>query len=481
MDMRTLGAALLAAVFTGPALAADIPVKAPVRAAAFMPVFSWTGLYGGVHGGYGWGDADYTFPIGAGFGGMLAPVAGGALGKSIDGGVFGGHVGYNYQIGNWVLGVEGSFTWSGLKGTASNVFAPTVPANAIYSTDLEWFAAVTRRLGYARDNWLVYVKGGLAAGRVDSRLVSSFFPLTYREKEDHVGWTLGAGVEYAWTPNWIVGIEYNYYDLGDQKYGSHSYVTGGVVSGQYHLDLTFSTVTARLSYKWEQAAAGPYGKQVVAPAGVWSGLYLGVHGGYGWGDADYSFGAPTVGTFGPVGLGIAAAFGQSVDGGLVGVHGGYNHQVGSWVFGLESTIAWSGIEGSSVNPLAALGIAPTETYETEIKSIATFTPRLGMAWNQWHVYGKGGLVAARVEAHATDTSVAPTRVFSEKNDHIGWTLGAGIEAMLTPNWFVGVEYNYYDLGRQRYGGVSTTTLAQYDIDLTFSSVLARVSYKFSGR
>jgi outer membrane immunogenic protein len=138
MKRYALVVVAIAVLLTSPTLAADnMPVTAPVAAA------SWTGLYVGVNGGYGWGIADYSFAIG-GSGSpanIFSPYStGGDFNNRLSGGIFGGHVGFNYQVGKIVAGLEASFDWSGLKGSETNPFAPTVPGIATYDTKLRWLA-----------------------------------------------------------------------------------------------------------------------------------------------------------------------------------------------------------------------------------------------------------------------------------------------------------------------------------------------------
>ena len=95
----------------------------------------------------------------------------------------------------------------------------------------------------------------MAVGRAESRVTSSSGGSNiFQEKTEHVGWTAGAGIEHAFTPNWIFGVEYNYVDLGKEKYGGHMVSNGANVAGpEYFVDLKFSTVLARLSYKFGAA------------------------------------------------------------------------------------------------------------------------------------------------------------------------------------------------------------------------------------
>jgi outer membrane immunogenic protein len=243
MKWYVLAVVAIAVLLTSPTLAADnTPVTAPVAAA------SWTGIYVGLNGGYGWGRADHAFTIGGGAPIIFSPYdTGGDFNNKLSGGIFGGHAGFNYQVGKIVAGLEASFDWSGLNGSETNPFSPIVPGIATYDTKLKWFATVTPRLGYAISNLLPYVKGGLAAGRVRSTLQSTL-GREFSDGNDHIGWTIGAGIEYAWR-NWIVGLEYNYYDLGRQHYGGEI-SPNTTFPLDYTVHPTFNTVLMRVSYKF---------------------------------------------------------------------------------------------------------------------------------------------------------------------------------------------------------------------------------------
>jgi outer membrane immunogenic protein len=185
---------------TGIASAADIqrPVyQAPP--AGVMPVaYDWTGFYVGGHVGYGWADKSWQDSFGL-FG--ISHQAKGFLG--------GGQAGFNYQIGQFVVGVEGDMSWSGMSGS-TNALAST------FNTDVDWTATLTGRLGMAFDRWLVYGKGGAAWAR--DRYSTNFYTFPGTEVADtRLGWTVGAGVEYAFAPQWTAKLEYNYMDFGTRS------------------------------------------------------------------------------------------------------------------------------------------------------------------------------------------------------------------------------------------------------------------------
>lgn len=209
-------AALLAA--GGAALAADLPMRkeAPVYVAP-VPVFTWTGAYFGVNAGGAFtkngarlrgNDAATQAAINAG----LVP---GSLTKNKSGFIGGVQAGYNWQTGAWVMGVEGDVNYIGAKSNANfvNPLGDVVSARS----ELRWLGTARLRAGYAFDRFLVYGTGGLAIGDVkrSAGYWSAGVPLYYGSKSDtRVGWTLGAGVEYAITNNLSVKGEYLYYNLG---------------------------------------------------------------------------------------------------------------------------------------------------------------------------------------------------------------------------------------------------------------------------
>jgi outer membrane immunogenic protein len=192
--------ALAGTAMSGAASAADIqrPVyKAPPAGVVAAP-YDWTGFYVGGHVGYGWANKSWQDGFGL-FG--ISHEATGFLG--------GGQAGFNYQVGQFVFGVEGDMSWSGMSGS-TNAFAST------FNTDVDWTATLTGRAGLAFDRWLVYGKGGVAWAR--DRFSTNFYTFPGTEVTDtRIGWTAGAGVEYAFAPQWSAKLEYNYMDFGTRS------------------------------------------------------------------------------------------------------------------------------------------------------------------------------------------------------------------------------------------------------------------------
>jgi outer membrane immunogenic protein len=190
--------------FGGPAFAADMAVKAPPPVIA-QP-YSWTGPYLGISGGYGWGNSRQTDP------GFQLVTADGSY--SVDGGIIGGTLGYNWQQGQWVLGVEGDYSWADIGGS-SNICGASFIAHSC-GTDLQSLGTLRGRVGYAMGatgNWLPYATGGLAFGELHAW--DAFTPAS--GSDFRTGWTVGGGIETGLARNWTLKVEYLYVDLGSRQ------------------------------------------------------------------------------------------------------------------------------------------------------------------------------------------------------------------------------------------------------------------------
>jgi outer membrane immunogenic protein len=245
---RILIAAALALAAGGQALAADLPQPGPPppRAPATyvpvpVPVFSWTGIYVGINGGYGFGDSNWTAPAGVTGLGGLCFTAGCSTGNfSTSGFLVGGTLGGNYQWGQFVLGIEGDGDWTNLNGTFSGA---SVVCGAGCETKSDWLATVRGRAGYAFDRVLVYGTGGAAFGN----LQASYLPTGMFASSTQTGWTAGAGVEFAFTPNLTGKIEYLYVDLGSM---SCSTSCGVSTATPISATLTENVVRAGINYEF---------------------------------------------------------------------------------------------------------------------------------------------------------------------------------------------------------------------------------------
>lgn len=217
--LRFLGASAVALmVGVGAAAAADIYAPAPVAEVIYSPApaFSWTGGYVGGLLGYEWGNAHLRRRSGQWSGQSLDP-------DGWMGGIFGG---YNFQTsGMFVAGLETDFTFSGASDKVKGV-----------SVDNNWNATLRARAGIAVDRFLMYGTGGLAVGNISVKV-----PGAGSDTGTHAGWTIGGGIEAAFTQNVIGRLEYRYTD-----YGTNIYDT----SPKSKVDFNSSQVMVGIGYKF---------------------------------------------------------------------------------------------------------------------------------------------------------------------------------------------------------------------------------------
>jgi outer membrane immunogenic protein len=170
----------------GPAFAADLAVKAPPIASPYI-ASPWDGLYVGANLGYGSTDFDVTA---SGFGAVASEHASGVVG--------GFQVGYNKQYGTFVIGLETDFDLTSISKT--DAFGVT--------TKLPWFGTTRGRVGFlVNPSLLFYGTGGVAYGRAEVSVPGASV------KIPGVGWAVGAGLQYALTPQWSIGAEYLHVEL----------------------------------------------------------------------------------------------------------------------------------------------------------------------------------------------------------------------------------------------------------------------------
>jgi outer membrane immunogenic protein len=228
MKKLLLAGIALAALGNVSALAADLPVR---RAApAPVPyVFNWSGFYIGGHVGGGWSDRCLTLE---GFGEVGCNDASGIIG--------GGQVGFNWQTGNnFVFGIEFSGSIADINGDNTS---GTLPGGAYFSSSGKSLLMLTGRVGMSFDRALFYVTGGGAWARNSVDFYDGAVVATV--DFDRQGWTIGAGLEYAFTPNWSIAAQYNYVDLGDKDVYFPNADLFGSISQELHL------LTVRLNYRF---------------------------------------------------------------------------------------------------------------------------------------------------------------------------------------------------------------------------------------
>ncbi|HEY6258139.1 MAG TPA: hypothetical protein VIY51_20350 [Xanthobacteraceae bacterium] len=475
------GVGLAALTAAGSAGAADRPLPpAPVAA------WSWSGIYIGGHGGYGWSRDPFTDTV------FFGKTPGPPLTDiRANGFVAGFQAGANWQSGSWVGGIEIDLSATGIKGSSSTTTgtlpffggAGTIVENATQTDKLDWLGSARARIGYlVFPDVLLYGTGGPAWARFgetsdQSAVITVTAPppgtlnisSTTSTPTWRVGAVAGVGVETRlWNSNWLGRVEYLHYDFGkSDTFLSSDPANETITRG----NLTLDVVRAALSYKLGQdsAIAGSTGAMPVkaprlAAAGwTWSGFYIGGHAGYGWGHD------PFTNPFGPFTL-----TGIESTGFVGGMQAGANWQArNAWVGGLELDISGSGIKASKSYATATRTVTQTDSFEM----LGSARARLGyLFWPDVLFYGTGGLAWTRMVQtldDVTTTATSDADTFWE----FGWVAGFGLETRVwNSNWLARVEYLHYDFGDS--GNFYSAGFTQTSGHLTTDVVRGALSYKF---
>jgi outer membrane immunogenic protein len=204
---------LLASVFAAvPPAAHAADLYSPPPPATYAPAvssgFNWSGFYLGLNAGYLWGETTLQEQL------MFT----GPPAFDRDGFIGGGQMGYNFQTGPWVLGVEADIQYSDASGSTN-----AAPCPPTCNADLNWFGTVRGRAGYAFDHLLVYATGGWAYGGIEQSAPG----VGYSSSETLTGgWTAGGGFEFGFASNWTAKVEYLYMDLGSSSASPPFFVEG---------------------------------------------------------------------------------------------------------------------------------------------------------------------------------------------------------------------------------------------------------------
>jgi len=230
----------IAALGITSASAADLAARPYTKAPPPMiaAVYDWSGWYIGANGG--WGSSRNSWN-------SVSPFLIGPEGShDATGGVAGGQIGYRWQTGTWVFGLEAQGDWADLKGSNASLLFP----GFINTSKIDAFGLFTGQIGYANNNVLLYFKGGAAVTSNKYR-INDLTGALFASSGDDTRWggTVGVGLEFGFAPNWTAGIEYDHLFMQDRTLNFTSPVTGlTVASDSIRQDVDL--VTVRLNYKF---------------------------------------------------------------------------------------------------------------------------------------------------------------------------------------------------------------------------------------
>jgi opacity protein-like surface antigen len=441
---RLLGAGVLGALGIGSAAAADIPVKAaplPV-----VTVYNWTGVYIGAHVGYGkgrkeWGDGFNIFAY------------------DVSGWLAGGQIGVNQQIGNWVFGIEADASWTNIDGGQNLLlggpalgFEQTFTAN----TKIDSIVTVAGRIGFAQDRWLVYVKLG-AAWLHESHSIAFSATTTIvggpaivqtafaNGSEDRFGPMLGIGSEFALWGNWSFKSEYNYIHLptGSLTLAGTQTALGVTTpfAGTQNINQSIHLAKFGINYRFGPDTPPAIAPSRPAPGYNWTGAWVGVQAGYGFGRKVLPEFAEPLDRY-------------NIDGWLAGVTTGANVQAGVFVLGVESEWLWARMDGGITQTQDFFGVVQRTDLASRVDWLSLNSVRIGFAgMDRWLFYVKGGVALAK-ESHSIgqlqDGGLLGniTSNFSGSALHTGYLAGIGVEYAFLGNWSAKLEYNYINIRLQ---------------------------------
>jgi len=476
------------------------PIPPRSSAPAMSWVHDWTGPYAGAQIGMNVGDNAGTFSYVTpdGYFGTPSFVTNGY-------GVLAGvHLGYNQQFDNWVLGLEASgdvtnlnkreqLGWSSLDPNVYLFFPPGAYCNAgacggaiDARIQSNFQGSLRARAGYAWNRLLAYGTGGLAFGNFDLQsslgeqigidpttgVPGAIYSAAANDRSVwRLGWTAGAGVEYAITPRWSARAEYRYSDFGHIAEAPNSFSSAGVwYQGDRHV--TQNQLQVGASYKFGGtdpemfAIAAPIFKGPAlgdlpshkggpilptAYAANWTGFYLGGQAGYGWGDnhGAYNFGTPD-------GVVASGALKRDAQGVIFGAHAGYNQQLESdLVLGVEASLDGTTLikrESLAASDLSGNQAALTSMVQSDIQG--SLRGRAGYAFGRLLPYVTGGLAIGHFGTQSDFAAGSgPNFAYDGYATHglqwttrLGWTVGGGAEWAVSDHWSIRGEYRYSEFG-----------------------------------
>jgi opacity protein-like surface antigen/outer membrane receptor protein involved in Fe transport len=489
--------------------------KAPVA------LWSWTGFYFGANAGYATGKFATDTVISS----LGTPLLATSSSSRLNGGIGGAQSGYNWQSDMWLAGVEADVQFSTRRVSAitqcpgaicnASIDAFGAPVTLATNHSLDWFATVRGRLGAAvTPGSVVYFTGGLAIGAIaQSGTISGIAfnagnpflnPMDFTHRMTKTALAVGGGLETRLAGNVTGKVEYLHMDFGNASTLATNTPDSPPIAVNLNSRFTNDIVRLGINYKFDPNAEAPASQPARSAAvytrpiivkdptkglWTWTGYYLGINAGYGWGksNTDAFFNDNTI----PASFATSSSF--QLKGELLGLQTGYNFQFGSWVWGVEADAQLSAqrnnpkfvCPGTICNPAGP--VIASFDQDQLVEWFGTLRARFGAAVTQGTlVYATGGpAVAGLVTAgniYGFDPNGnAATNPFKNITINAGWTVGGGVEAHLCGDWTGKIEYLYLNLGSMTTGLSNQQVMAltaAFNSRITDQLVRAGINYKF---
>jgi len=536
MKGSLLAGAFCSFFLAGAAGAADLPLKAPANP---TPATSpWTGFY--IGGGFGFRASQTSETSDFTSRGGRAPQPPTPIiasseplnGIALRGSAF---AGYNWQVTRqWVLGIEGDLGFADQTTTFAGRPFPDQSFSSFVASDgiaakTTWDASVRARFGFlVTPSALVYATTGAAWQHYEiSTTCRSFVctdflvgfpggpflitPAVTNNSTTKPGWTIGGGIETALGGHWFARADYRYADFGSSTFTITRFSTFlpfNPIANAFDVALRTHTVGFGLAYKFgdEVVATGapagwldalpvkaPSAKATVSSS--WNGLYTGL----GLGLRSSGTDATTTSASDPVlGFGAGVAASEPIGGTAFrsAPYLGVNWQIAPrWLVGIEGDFGFANqstsLEGFGFSPgVFAFELNKSDTFAVRTTWDASARGRVGfLVTPALLAYGTAGAAWQHFTVASTCDSLAcgglAPAVVTESTTRAGWTMGAGLESMLSGNWFARAEYRFADfrptsLTLTRQDGVGNPVSTSFDVGLRTHTATFGISYKFSG-
>jgi len=393
-----LGSAALVFLSAGSALATDLPVKGAVFKAPGLTSVDWTGWYIGAHAGYSWSAFRGTYDD-----------AGGTSALDFRPSSFlgGAQLGYNWQAGRMVYGIEVDGSWTDLNKSRIDEEGDTQR----YKTN--FVSSARFRSGIAIDDVLLFSSIGLAYEKTKFSVVEGGVPAS--QNLNAFGLASGFGLEWVFAPNWSARAEYLYYGFNKRKNIPTLAAADSDPADFIKID-DVQVIRFALNYR----PGASLKRTMAAPSANWAGGYIGAHAGYGR--------SQIVGEYDTGGSG--ASFDIDPKGFIGGGQLGWNWQNGAWVYGWELDGTWMGASKDRID-----GDGENEKLKTS--ALASFRGRVGVSANDKLFYVTGGVGYVRSSLTVTGSDLpSPAR---QSLTSWGPVVGSGLEWAFAPNWNARLE------------------------------------------